>query len=564
MADVKFITRTGLKSAKKAAKHEIEGFLESVYFKEEVLKKYESNKDFSVGDHGTVLFGYRWGLFRGVYRVAKGYIAANLGDLGEGLPDKELEHWKQYNVSQSKIPIGERYFDFRDTIRRMIHFMNQSNKRVENHIKKFYFDVKLRDVQLFDLTHMESTLNHVKKVIDKKTTVDEFQARIIFLNILLLESINTELIKKIFTAINKDLCYSYEKLALKELYEKYLTKTIPKKLKSNLKSSIEPLRSLRLLQKFLLLLKVHHDIITSLKIKKIDDLKKRKKEIYNKISNEFINFYNYKIYGTSFKNKDYFLQNETVIEEDTKILRLLNRFRSASAAHGFNEKEYKEILRQLGFKSAIKDYSVIYEKLISRVSYDIEHIYFNLITPDPPILDYYKDYLKESLKELENNSISYQSTFEELASYLYDFPEIYDDLIKGVIKIYSSKKTDQNFVVELGCFIESISYSVKERTQDLIEYILEGYNYNKPLTIAHLSHIIKNSTKISDVFYNRVYKFILESLKDKDSNVDFCSQHVIFCLIEKFPAKLNKEEITEALKNKKIHYDLIKKYFRDK
>ena len=270
------------------------------------------------------------------------------------------------------------------------------------------------------------------------------------------------------------------------------------------------------------------------------------------------------LYQTSFKNKDYFLQNEKVIEEDTKTLRLLNIFRNASAAHGFNEVVYKEILRQLGFKRATKDYSVIYEKLISRVSYDVEHIYFNLITPDPPILDYYKNYLKESLKELENNSQSYQSTFEELASYLNDFPEIYADLIKGVIKIYSSKKADRNFIIEMGCFIESISCSINEKTQELVDYILEGYNHNKPLTIAHLSHIIKNSTKISDVFYNRVYKFILESLKDKDSNVDFCSQHVIFCLIEKFPEKLNKEEITAALKNKKIHYDLIRKYIGDK
>ena len=36
MADIKFITETGLKSAKKAARHEIEGFLEPVFLK----KKY--------------------------------------------------------------------------------------------------------------------------------------------------------------------------------------------------------------------------------------------------------------------------------------------------------------------------------------------------------------------------------------------------------------------------------------------------------------------------------------------------------------------------------------------
>jgi hypothetical protein len=564
MTDVKFITRSGLKSAKKAARHEIEGFLESVYFKEEVLKKYESNKDFKIGDHGTVLFGYKWGLFRGVYRVAKGYISANLGDLGEGLPDKELAHWKQYNVPPSKIPIEEGYFDFRDTIRQMVHFMNKSNERVENHIRKFYFDVELKDVRLFDLTGIESTLDHLKKVINKKTTVDEFQARIIFLNILVLESINTELIKKIFNVINKDLCYSYERLALKEIYEKYLIMSTPKKLKSQLKGAIEPLKSLRLLQKFLLLLKVHHDVITSLNINNLSDLKKKKKQIYSKISSEFINFYNFRIYGIEFQNKEYFLHNEKAIEEDTAILRLLNRFRNASAAHGFNDKEYKEILKKLWFKKKTKDFSHIYEQLISRVSYDIEHIYFNLISLDPPIIDYYRKYLDETLKELERQSKSYQSTFEGLSSFISDFPELFNDSIKGIEKIYSKKQNDKEFIIELGCFIESVSYSVKEKSNTLVDYILKGYEYNKTLSVTHLSHLIKNSEKISDEFFNTVYKFVLEALKDKDPNVDFCAQHVIYCLIEKFPNKLNKSQLSDIFKGRKIHYDLIKKYIEGK
>lgn len=560
MADVKFITRRGLKSAKKAARHEIEGFLESVYFKEEVLKKYESNKDFKIGDHGTVLFGYKWGLFRGVYRVAKGYIAANLGDLGEGLPDKELAYWKRFNVPPSKIPLEERYFDFRDTIRRMVHFMNNSNEGVENHIRKFYFDVRLTDPKLFDLTQIESTLAHLKKVINKKTTVDEFQARIIFLNILVLESVNTELIKKIFNVISKDLCYSYENLALKEIYKKYLKKSTPKKLKSQLKGAIEPLKSLKLLQKFLLLLRVHHDVITSLNIKSLSELKRKKKQIYSKISAEFSNFYNYKIYGTEFRNKEYFLHNEKTIEEDTAILRLLNKFRNASAAHGFNNKEYKKILKKLGLKKKTNDFSHIYEQLISRVSYDIEHIYFNLISPDPPIIDYYKKYLDETLKELGRQSKSYQSIFEELSSFIADFPELFDDTIKEIKKICSKKQKDKDFIIEFGCFIESVSYSVKDKANILVDYILEGYDHNKTLSVAHLSHLIKNSEKITDKFFNIAYKFVLEALKDKDPNVDFCAQHVIYCLIEKCPDKLDKSQLSNIFKSRKIHYNLIKNF----
>ncbi len=560
MGDTKFITKSGLKSARKAARHEIDGFLELVYFKEDVLKKYESNKDFSIGDQGTVLFGHKWGLFRGVFRIAKGYLAAHLGDLGDGLPDKELAHWKQFNVKPPKNRDPNNYFDFRDALRRMVHFMKLSNERIENHIEKFYFDVEIENTNLFNLNNMENIFQNLKKVINKKTTVDEFQTKIIFLNILLIESINKELIHKVFVTINKDLLYSYDKLGLKEIDDKYLIENIPKELKTILKKSIEPLKSLRLLERFLLLLKINYDVTISLKIRNLSDLKKRKKDIYSKIFEEFTNFYNYKVHKVGFRNKDYFLNNEKMIEEDLSFLFLLNRFRNSSAAHGFNENEYKKILKKLGFKGVQKDYSIIYELLISKVSYNIERIYFNLIAPDPPILDYYKDYLRESLEKLMDKSKSYQYVFEELASYLDDFPELYENLIEGAIRVHTNKKREKDFVIEFGCFIESISHSIKEKSQDLVEYVLEGYDYEKLLTIAHISHIIKNSDKISDKFYDRVYKFIIESLKDNDPNVDFCSQHVLFCLIEKCPERLNKKEMEEALNGKKIHYNLIKEY----
>lgn len=562
MVDVKFITNNGIKSAKKAARHEMGGFLELVYFKEDVLKKYESHKDFKIGDNGTVLFGNKWGLFRGVYRVAKGYIAANLGDLGEGLPTKELEHWKKYNVKPSSIRKEERYFDFRDTIKRMIHFMNLSNQRIGNHIRKFYFDINIQNTDLFDLKDVENILNHLKKVINNKTTLDEFQSRIIFLNILLIESINTELIIKIFNRIDARLCYSYETLGLKEISDKYLCKGIPKELKSNLNKHIQPVRSLGLLKKFLLLLKVHHDILTYFKIRKLADFKQNKKKIYQKISEEFINYYNYAMYKKNFTNKEYFLQNERKINEDTSFLKTLLKFRNASAAHGFNKGEYRNVLKSLGLGPNLKDYSIIYEKLISRVSYDIEHIYFNLISPDPPIIDYEQKYLEDSLSELDKSSNRYESIFEEIASYLADFPELINRIEKEIRRIYAKKKTDKEFIVRLGCFIESISYSIKDKSQDFIDLVLVGYEHEKALSIAHISHILKNSETISKKSLDQITALIKRALtKDKDVlNVDFCAQHVIFCLIERFSRKLDKEEIRQLLVGRKIHFDLIKKY----
>ncbi len=564
MTDIKFITKIGLKSAKKAAKHKIEGFLEPVYFREEVLKRYESNKDFKIGDDGTVLFGYQWGLFRGVYRFAKGYLVVNLGDLGEAFPNEELKHWKKYNVPLSNIPKIGIYSDFRNTIRRMIHFMNQSNDRIKNYLGKFFPDINIPNKNIFLLDNTEDILNNIKKVINNKTTIDEFQSRIIFLNILLIESINVELINKVFEQIGEDLDLSYVSIGIKEGYDSFLKKNIPKELKNCIKGTITPLKSLELLRKFLLLIRIHHDLIIYKKIKSISSLNRRKNKLNKDIIKNFYLFYRYRMFKEDFPNRKYFVHYESTINDSTAFLKLLNKFRNSSSAHGFDSKEYKKIIKSLDIPESEEDYSNIYETLISKVSYDIEHIYFNLLLPDPPILDYSKVYLKESLSELKINSNRYKYIFEELASYLDDFPEMYDDLIKGILEIYPAKKADPNFIIEFGCFIESISYSVKERTQELINYVLETNAYNKALTLAHIIHILKNSSKISNNFYDISYKLALTSLEEGDGDTTLCAQDVISLLIEKFPKRLNKEEIADALKDKKIDFPIIKKYIEGK
>ena len=564
MADVKFKTESGLKSAKKAARHEIEGFLEMVYFKEEVLKKYESNKDYTIGDNGTVLFGYKWGLFRGICRVAKGFLVAHLGDIGEGLPEAELKHWKQYNVNYSEVPTKERYFDFRDTIRRMLHFMKKSNERIESHLNKFFFDIELNDKRLFKLDNIESILRSLNKVINKKTTLDDFQARIIFINILLLENINSELILKILKKVDSSLCYSYNTLAIKEAHENYLFKQTPIELKNCLKRTIHPLTTLELLKKFLLFLRVHYDVISSLKIRKLSEFIIRKHDIYRKTSKIFSEHYKYKIYNKDFKNRKYLTYNEEKIGEDTNSLKLLNKFRNESSAHGFSKKKYKKFLDCLNIDKKNEDYSEIYSILISKVSYDMERIYFNLFSPDPAILEYYKNYMKESLDELHaSNSSRYESIFEDIISYIDEFPELYPYIIRHVKKEYLCHNKDSNFILALGGFIESLSMRIKDTTQELIDLLLPSLEYDKALTIARFGHIIKYSKKITPEFFKKIKPIVYEGIKDKKTvNVNSTSQWIIFCLIERFPNLLNKEEIKQVFKQEKIQFDLIKKYIR--
>lgn len=563
MKDVKFITRTGLKSAKKAARHQIEGYMDFVFFKEEVLQKYESQKNFKVGDSGTVQFGHKWGTFRGVFRVAKGYIGAHLGDLGEGFPTKELLHWKNYNVPPSSVPKHERYVDFRNSIKRMLFFMDKTNQRIGRHLEKFYSSAYKDDV-IFNLKDMDVTLNHLKKVINKNTTRDDFQSRIIFLNMFLLESINTRLIISIFNKIDKRLSYSYESLGLDELYRNYLLSSTPKQLKAKLKCQINPLKSLELLKRFLLVLNFQHDVTVSLKIRDLNDLQKNKRKIYQTISKEFMHFYSYKMYRNPFHNMNYFIQHEEYIAEQTKFLKLLNRFRSASAAHGFNSREYKSILKELGVSQNLKDYSVVYEKLMQRLSYDIDHLLMFLIPADPPLIEHYRCYLRDSLNEL-SQATRYESIFEDIDHYLAEFPELTDEMEKEIRKIYIAKREDKEFLIQLGIFIESLSRSIKDKTQRFADLVLVGYELERALTLAHLGHIIKNSERISDEFFDITYALVEKALKEdrKYINVDWSSQWIISYLISKCPKKLDKLKIKQILSQSEIQFDAVKSYIKE-
>lgn len=73
-------------------------FMDPVYFRQEVLTKYESADGFSVGDDGSVSCRDYWSLARSTSRLGNELISSMVGDFAEGVPFDEWLHWKQYAV----------------------------------------------------------------------------------------------------------------------------------------------------------------------------------------------------------------------------------------------------------------------------------------------------------------------------------------------------------------------------------------------------------------------------------------------------------------------------------
>lgn len=70
-------------------------YLTPVFFKPEVLKKYNDDDRYEVDD-GVIKYGSFWAVH--IDNNHKNYVIAYLGDLGRDLPEAEQHHWVSYNV----------------------------------------------------------------------------------------------------------------------------------------------------------------------------------------------------------------------------------------------------------------------------------------------------------------------------------------------------------------------------------------------------------------------------------------------------------------------------------
>ncbi len=554
MTDIEFETYQGLKSAKKAARNEIYGFEDSVYFKEEVLKKYEGDRDYQTGDDGSVQFRSEWG-FRS-YRDAEGIICVLLGDLGNNFPDEELKHWKLYNIHPDEVSITEYCTDFRHTLNRIVHFMDVLNKNMKYKIKLYYpeaikFNSDSFDDNIFDLTHSENHLRFLKKVINESTPAEELEMKIVTLNCLVIDSINTKLLSKLLDCLDGNLKYSSSVLTLISVKPDGLNDEESK----HYKSFIRNLNSLELLKRFLLVDNLHNHYYGQ-KVITIKHFENSRDEFYEFIKMEFCNFYMWEISKQDFKNRKYFEYKTIDITEKTSNLKLLNKFRNATAAHGHSPKNIAKMNRKLGFEESNDDYSALFKKLLSQVCWAIEQIYYERNSPIL-IKEYYDDWFNDALDKLKTKKES-EFNFEELYSLIEDIPELFNEFEKQLIEVADNKKSDDDFIHHFGTFIAKISSQINDRAQIYVDYLVLKYKIEPILVWSDCYDIILNSNQISVIFVEKIYPLLKDSIISTNPNESYPSQNLLTLLIKKDISKINIGEIKHILADKKIYFDELR------
>jgi hypothetical protein len=72
--------------------------MEPVFFRQEVLVKYQGDSGFDVRDDGSVSCHGERGLTRSTWRLGNGLLATAIGDFAQGVPFHEWPHWQQHAV----------------------------------------------------------------------------------------------------------------------------------------------------------------------------------------------------------------------------------------------------------------------------------------------------------------------------------------------------------------------------------------------------------------------------------------------------------------------------------
>lgn len=69
-----------------------------IYFRQEVLTKYENASGFTIEDNGSVRCHDYWGLYRSTHRIGNDLLSTMFCDFAEGVSVHEWPHWQQYAV----------------------------------------------------------------------------------------------------------------------------------------------------------------------------------------------------------------------------------------------------------------------------------------------------------------------------------------------------------------------------------------------------------------------------------------------------------------------------------
>jgi hypothetical protein len=186
-------------------------FMARIYFRQEVLSKYETSEGYRVSDDGSVNCQHYWGLTRSTSRLGNELVSTGIGDFAEGVPLSEWQHWAQYVVeapSSETIQALQTEPTVCESVNRLVGELGMLNNAFSSLASSLSTNLT---GSLWQGSIESLAGRQLKWVYSAGASDDEFVKRATLASTLVLEALVAEALRKVLNAIGEDLHLNEEK-----------------------------------------------------------------------------------------------------------------------------------------------------------------------------------------------------------------------------------------------------------------------------------------------------------------------------------------------------------------
>lgn len=209
-----FPTRSGLVAPARFRAHGIESgrplaggtcdFMDRIYFRQDVLSRYEGTDGFTVDDDGSVTCGHYWSLSRSTQRIGNDLLCTAIGDFAEGVPFEEWPHWKLYSVDPPSHPYVKAIAS-ETTVIEAVNGVLNSLERFASVFSRFATALSTTpDDTVWNGSEHGLAGRQLKRFYPPNASEDEFLKRATLASTLVIEGLNARALRQVAREIGPD------------------------------------------------------------------------------------------------------------------------------------------------------------------------------------------------------------------------------------------------------------------------------------------------------------------------------------------------------------------------
>ena len=184
---------------------EVCDFMSQVYFRQEVLTKYQGASGFEIMDDGSVSCRHYWGLAGSTRRLGNELLSTVIGDFAEGVPFEEWPHWKQYAVQPPSLEMA-RVLREEQTIPAVVNSLVQALGELNDVFACMATSLGITFPDLLWRGSLDSLPGRqLKWVYPPAADDDEFLKRATLASTLVIDGLEPLLLRKLLGAVGRNL-----------------------------------------------------------------------------------------------------------------------------------------------------------------------------------------------------------------------------------------------------------------------------------------------------------------------------------------------------------------------